>query len=70
MNEKVISFFPFFSVLRNVSSVAQVDYSVVENPTFTSSYMDVPLKVKKLSSTKIVFKFILASSVFYFIFIL
>ena len=54
MNEKVISFFPFFSVLRNVSSVAQVDYSVVENPTFTSSYMDVPLKVKKLSSTKIV----------------
>jgi len=33
-----------FPVLGNVSKVAQIDYSLVANPTFTSKYMDVPLK--------------------------
>jgi len=33
-----------FPVFLNVSSVAQIDYSLVKDPTFTSNYMDVPLK--------------------------
>jgi len=33
-----------FPVLANVSKVAQIDYSLVANPTFTSKYMDVPIK--------------------------
>lgn len=35
----------FFIVLRKVGNVAQIDYTLVANPTFTSQYMDVPLKV-------------------------
>lgn len=35
----------FFIVLRKVGDVAQIDYTLVANPTFTSQYMDVPLKV-------------------------
>lgn len=38
-----------FVVLGNVSKVAQIDYSLVANPTFTSKYMDVPLKVGSYS---------------------
>jgi len=33
-----------FPISLNVSSVAQIDYSLVKDPTLTSNYMDVPLK--------------------------
>lgn len=33
-------------VLRHVSHVAQIDYSLVANPKFNPNYMDVPLKVE------------------------
>lgn len=42
--------FNFFLVLQNVSSIAQIDYSVVKRPKFTSRFMDLPLKVSGNSS--------------------
>ena len=45
MNGIAIIYIFLFLVVKNVSSVAQIDYSIIENPTFTSNYMDVSLKV-------------------------
>lgn len=35
---------PSFIVIRKIGDVAQIDYTLMANPTFTSQYMDVPLK--------------------------
>lgn len=44
INDDGAKFMATFPVVKSVSSVAQIDYSIIENPTFTSNYMDVLLK--------------------------
>lgn len=44
INNEGAKFMATFPVLQNVSSIAQIDYSVVKRPKFTSRFMDLPLK--------------------------
>ncbi|KAJ7390727.1 hypothetical protein OS493_022808 [Desmophyllum pertusum] len=44
INKDGAKYLATFPVLRDVSNVAQIDYSLVASPTFTSKYTDIPLK--------------------------
>lgn len=44
INRDAAKYLATYPVLRKVGDVAQIDYTLVANPTFTSQYMDVPLK--------------------------
>lgn len=47
---------PSFIVIRKIGDVAQIDYTLMANPTFTSQYMDVPLKVNSCMTLCVFFE--------------